>query len=372
MKDFAVNETDPRLLLGARGYGKTDYMTIAGVAYDIYLDPLESTTLIISKSKTRNTAMLEEIGNMLTKNGVDLDKQNASCIRVAGLTGKDHSVEVLTIKSSFRGRHPKRIIMDDPVTEEDTSDAVRLLVKKKYDEAYKLTHNICVIGQPAHAFDLYSDLRPLLKKLEVPHGTIPELDADLEAMKLAGVDSNSIEMSYHLRVPKNSSSSFSDVSYISSFPVGKDSVAFIDPSFEGGDYTAMTVLTSHFEGVAIQGHVWKKAWNHCLDEMVERMRSLGVRRLCFETNSLGDQPIIILRSHPLMANIGVVGKKSTQNKHARIMAAGTFAKLIHLSQNSDKIYIDQVVKYEYKAKFDDAPDSLANCMEWVGLIKGKH
>jgi len=371
MKDFAVNEEEPRLLLGARGYGKTDYMTIAGVAYDIYLDPMGSTTLIISKSKTRNTAMLEEIGNLLTKNGVQLDKQNASCIRVAGLTGKDHSVEVLTIKSSFRGRHPKRIIMDDPVTEEDTSDAVRLLVKKKYDEAYKLTHNICVIGQPAHAFDLYSDLRPLLKKLEVPHGTIPELDADLEAMKLAGVDSNSIEMSYHLRVPANSSSSFSDVSFMPSFPV-KDSVAFIDPSFEGGDYTALTVLTSHFEGVAIQGHVYKKAWNHCLDEMVERMRQLGVRRLCFETNSLGDQPIIILRSHPLMAGIGVVGKKSTQNKHARIMAAGTFAKLIHLSQNSDKIYIDQVVKYEYKARFDDAPDSLANCMEWVGLIKGKH
>lgn len=262
--------------------------------------------------------------------------------------------------------------MDDPVTEEDTSDAVRLLVKKKYDEAYKLTHNICIIGQPAHAFDLYSDLRPLLKKLEVPHGTIPELDADLEAMKLAGVDPNSIEMSYHLRVPKNSSSSFADVSYIDSFPVEKGSVAFIDPSFEGGDYTALTVLTSHFEGVAIQGHVWKRAWNHCLDEVIERMRSLGVRRLCFETNSLGDQPIQILRAHPGMANIGVVGKKSTQNKHARIMAAGVFAKLIHLSQNSDKIYIDQVVKYEYKAKFDDAPDSLANCMEWVGLIKGKN
>lgn len=369
---FAIMETEPRLLLGARGYGKTDYMTIGAVAYDIYLNPGESTTLIISKSKTRNTAMLEEIGNLLRKNGVDLDKQNASCIRVAGLTGKDHSVEVLTIKSSFRGRHPKRIIMDDPVTEEDTSDAVRLLVKKKYDEAYKLTHNICVIGQPAHAFDLYSDLRPLLKRLEVPHGTIPELDADLEAMKLAGVDPNSIEMSYHLRVPKNSSSSFAEVGYLDSFPIGKDSVAFIDPSFEGGDYTALTVLTSHFEGIAIQGHVWKKAWNHCLDEMVERMRSLGVKRLCFETNSLGDQPIMLLRAHPSIGGIGVVGKKSTQNKHARIMAAGTFAKLIHLSQNSDKIYIDQVVKYEYKAKFDDAPDSLANCMEWVGLIKGKH
>lgn len=370
MKDFLLNPDDPRILLGARGYGKTDYMTILGVAYDVYCNPGESTNLIISKSKTRNTAMIEEIGKALAANGVTLDTENASCIRVAGKIGKDHSIEALTIKSSFRGRHPKRIIMDDPVTEEDTSDAVRILVKKKYDEAYKLCKNICVIGQPAHAFDLYSDLRPILKKMEVPHGTIPELDADLEAMKLAGVDLNSIEMSYHLRVPKNSSSSFADVSYIDSFPVA-DSVAFIDPSFEGGDYTAMTVLTSYFDGVAVQGHVWKKAWNHCLDEIVERMRSLGVRKLCFETNSLGDQPLQLLRSHPGIAGIGVMGKKSLGNKHSRIMAAGVFAKLIHLSQNSDKVYIDQVVKYEYKAKFDDAPDSLASCMEWVGLIKGK-
>jgi len=370
MKDFLLHEEEPRILLGARGYGKTDYMTILGVAYDVYCNPADSTNLIISKSKTRNTAMIDEIGKALIANGVTLDIENASCIRVAGMIGKDHSIEALTIKSSFRGRHPKRIIMDDPVTEEDTSDAVRLLVKKKYDEAYKLSKNICVIGQPAHAFDLYSDLRPILKKMEVPHGTILELDADLEAMKLAGVDLNSIEMSYHLRVPKNSSSSFADVSYIESFP-GRDSVAFIDPSFEGGDYTAMTVLTKHFDGVAIQGHVWKRAWNHCIDEMVERMRSLGVKKLCFETNSLGDQPLQLLRSHPGIAGIGVMGKKSTENKHARIMAAGVFAKLIHLSQNSDKIYIDQVVKYEYKAKFDDAPDSLASCMEWVGLIKGK-
>jgi uncharacterized protein YbcV (DUF1398 family) len=370
MKNFAIMMTDPRILLGARGYGKTDYMTILGVAYDIYCDPEKSTNLIISKSKTRNTAMLEEIANALSANGIRLEKRNSSCIRVAGLVGKDHSVEVLTIKSSFRGRHPLRILMDDPVTEEDTSDAVRAMVKKKYDEAYKLCKNICVIGQPAHAFDLYSDLRPILKKMEVPHGTIPQLDADLEAMKLAGVDLNSIEMSYHLRVPKNSTSSFAEVLYLDSFPA-RDSVAFIDPSFEGGDYTAMTVLTSHFDGVAVQGHVWKMAWNHCIDEMAEKMRALGVRKLCFETNSLGDQPLQLLRQHEGLKGIGIMGKRSTENKHARIMAAGVFAKLIHLSQNSDKIYIDQVVKYEYKAKFDDAPDSLASCMEWVGLIKGK-
>ena len=62
---------------------------------------------------------------------------------------------------------------------------------------------------------------------------------------------------------------------------------------------------------------------------------------------------------------------SNTNKHSRIMAAGAFAPLIHLSKESDKIYLDQTVRYEYGCKNDDAPDSLASGMKWIGLIKGK-
>ncbi len=368
MMQFGMLESEPRLLLGSRGYGKTDYVTILETAYDVYLDP-ESTNLIISKSKTRNAAICEEIANALINNGVSLEKQNSSCIRVNGHSKKDHSVEVLTIKSSFRGRHPRRIKMDDPVTEEDTSEAMRVLVKKKYDEAYKLCKNILVIGQPSHKFDLYSDLRPILKKLEVPHGTIPELDADLVAMKLAGVDQASIEMSYHLRILNDGSSPFENIRYLDVFPTGDSSVAFIDPSFEGGDYTAVSIIKQYMQGVAVVGFAYKKAWNHCLDDMVLKLQKYNVKRLAFETNSLGDLPVEMLRK--LMPGIGVIGRKSNTNKHSRIMTAGTYAHLLHLSKESDKTYIDQVVKYEYKAKHDDAPDSLASCLEWIGLIRGK-
>lgn len=380
MMEFGLTGEDPRLLLGARGYGKTDYVTVLGIAYDVYedyidfingdRDSLVSTNLIISKSQTRNTAMCNSIAEALKLNGVELEKENSTVLRVKGLVGKDHSVEVLTIKSSFRGRHPKRIICDDPVTEEDTSDAMRQLVKNKYDEAYKLCKNICVIGQPAHAFDLYSELRPIIKKLEVPHGSIPELDADLEAMKLAGVDEKSIQMSYHLQVPVASDNAFAKIKYLDQFPQGATSVAFIDPSFEGGDYTAMSIVTAYFQGIAVQGKVWKKAWYDCLPEIVQAIKEFNVHKLCFETNALGEQPISLLRQN-VPQGVGVVGKKSLGNKHARIMAAGGFGHLIHLSKTSDKVYIDQVVKYEYKATNDDAPDSLASCMEWIGLIKGQ-
>lgn len=375
MRAFVLDETDTRLLLGARGYGKTDYCTIMGVAYEQYvcwkkgLDPDNFTNLIITKSKARNMAIMIEIANALTKNGVPLEKANASIIRLQGLVGQNHSVEAITIKTSMRGRHPKRILMDDPVTDEDVSEATRLLVKRKYDEAYKLCRNIAIIGQPAHFDDLYANLRGIIKTMEVPHGQIPALDADLEAMKIAGVDPRTIEMSYHLRVPKDGSSVFSALKFIDAFPAG-DSVAMIDPS-EGGDLTAMSVIKAHFDGVAVEGYAWKKAWFHCMEDFVAVCRKLGVKKLCFETNCTGQEPLRQLRHVLSPMGIGVWGKFSTTEKHEAIQKAGSYAHMIHLSRNSMPVYTDRVVKYEYGAKLDDPPDSLARGLEWLGLIRSK-
>jgi hypothetical protein len=146
-------------------------------------------------------------------------------------------------------------------------------------------------------------------------------------------------------------------------------VAFIDPASEGKDYTAISIIKAHMQGIAVVGFVYRKAWNHCLDEIKPHLISFNVKRLAFETNSLGDQAVDILRG--VFPHVGVIGRKSTNNKHSRIMAAGAFAHMIHISKQSSKTYVDHVVQYEYGAKFDDAPDSLATCMEWIGLIKGK-
>jgi len=375
MRAFGLDLNVTRLLLGSRGYGKTDYVTIMGVAYDLYLawktgkDLSEHTNLIITKSKARCGALIEEIGNALERNGVPLDKFTGSVIRIKGLIGQDHSVEAITIKTSMRGRHPKRIIMDDPVTDEDVSEAMRETVKRRYDEAYKLCKNILIIGQPAHALDLYAKLRGIIKTMEVPHGQIPELDADLEAMKLAGVDQHSIEMSYHLRIPVDGAVPFGSLKYTDVYPAG-DSVAFIDPS-EGGDYTAITILKMVGQGFVIEGYAWQRAWFLCLDEMVPIVKKLGVKKLCFETNTTGQFPLSQLRQVFGPIGVGVVGKNSDSNKEAVIMAAASMSAMLHLSKQSNAAYTEQVTGYTAKAKHDDAPDSLGRCLEWLGFIKGK-
>lgn len=368
MMEFGINSEGARLILGARGYGKTDYVVILGIAYKLYLDP-DYTVLIVTKSDQRNAAMLNEIAKAASANGVILEKKNSTSIRLKGLVGKDHSVSAVTVgTSSLRGRHPKLVVMDDPVTEEDIGEATRKKVQRVYNEVSKLCPNILVIGQPVHKFDLYETLRPLLNRMEVQHGSIPELDHDLEAQRLAGVDEASIQASYFLNVKSESSTPFDNIKYIPAFPTGGTAVAFIDPS-DGGNDTAVTIFKHYMQGVAVVGFSWKKAWNHALDDMLPVFQKYGVARLCFETNKHGQQPLDVLRT--VFPKIGVVGRNSNTNKHSRIMAAGTYSHMIHISRESSKNYVDQVVKYEYGVKTDDAPDSLATGLEWIGLIRGK-
>lgn len=374
MRFFAFREFVPRLLLGSRGYGKTDYLTILGTAYEIYCNPTEFTCLIVTKSDDRNKSILKEISEALKKVGMILDLDNATNLNVKGHTGdKDHSCSVKTLYSKgFRGHHPSLIILDDPVTEEDTSPAVRAKAQTVYNELHKLTSNILIIGQPVHRSDLYETLRPLLKKMEVPFGSIPELDPDLEAQKFAGVSEESISASYMLKVISEGVAPFESIQLVDHWPIEGDAVAFIDPSFEGSDYTALTCAKAHFDNVVCKGRVWKKAWNHCLDDIVKELELCGVRKVCIETNSLGDQPVLMVRDlMPEHYGIGVVGRKTLSNKHSRIMNAGSYAHRLRLVKTSDKKYLEHVRGYDYKAEFDDAPDSLASLLEWLGLIKGK-
>lgn len=382
MKEFGIQgidaqnpkgKLDVRMILGARGYGKTDYTVCCGIAEELKRNPAFR-VLIITKSEERNASMLKEISNIAKANGVVFEKENSSSLRIQGLVGKDHSVSAVTIKTvTLRGRHPDLVIMDDPVTEDDTSDATRTQVEKKWNEINKLVSNILVIGQPAHKHDLYAKILSAggARVMTVPHGTIPELDHDLEAQRLAGVDEASISASYHLKILSEGTIPFDKIRYIDEYPQGGTSVAWIDPSNKGKDHTAMTILKQYGQGLAVVGFTYKKAWNHCLDEMVPLLHKYGVKRVAFEVNNLGDLPVEMLSKLLSGSGVGVTGRESTLNKHAKIMACASFAHLIHLSKQSSKSYTDQVIKYEYGAEPDDAPDSLASCLEWIGLSRGK-
>jgi hypothetical protein len=373
MKDFVLRGGEeklqkPRLLLGTRGCGKSMYSTMAGVAYEIYLDQT-FTVLLTTKVQTNGRKMLREISRCLKANGVELEVDNADEIRTKGLIGNNPSVTMVPLGSSgFRSLHPRLAIMDDPVVPGKVSEADRDQVKTVYAEILKLTKNVAIIGQPVDFRDLYAHLRKIIKTMEVPHGSIPELDEDLDVLRASGVDEKSIQASYFLKVDPEGDATFHDIQLIDAFPE-QDSIAFIDPSDGGKSHTALGIFTNHFTGMAIVGFSWKKAWHLCIPEIKAACKRFRVHKLGFEVNKHGVLPLQVLRENLHDINVIVEGKYTHSDKDIRIGLAAQFSKNLYLSKQSDAEYTRQVIEYSHDAKLKDAPDTIATFMEWAGKIR---
>lgn len=372
MKDFVIRGgeeriSDPRMLLGSRGIGKSEYSTILGLGYEIYCDP-NDTTILSTKVEKNGRRMLKALSRALEANGVQITINNADEIRVAGCQSKEHNVMLVPVGSSgFRTMHPKRVLFDDPVVPGSTSEADREELKVAYEEAIKLTKNVAIIGQPVDFRDLYAYLRGIIKTMEVPHGTIPELDHDLDVQRAAGVEEKSIQASYFLKVEPEGDATFHDIERIDSYPI-KPSIGFLDPS-GGGDTTALGIFTDHFQGMAIAGFAWKKGWHNCVNEIREACIKYKIHKLGFETNMFGVLPLQVLRENLHDIGVSIEGKYTHSNKEARIQLAARFSKSLYLSKDSNPEYTRQVIEYSHDAKYDDAPDTIATFLEWAGKIR---
>ena len=375
MYDFAFqyrNKT-PRLILGARGYGKTDYITINGSGFEL-LKNNQLKILLITKENERGKEIVAEIREGLSRQGVKFANRAKKKIRLKGCRGKEDNFTALTIRSrGLRGRHPDLIIMEDPITPEDTSETERRRVKKVYEELLKLTKNVVIIGQPVHAEDLYQELRNVIPTLEVWYGAIPELDADLAVERSAGVSEASIQASYFGVIIDDNSLPFRNIERVDYY--AKNNVMFIDPSHKGGDLTAIAIGGFIGDVLPVVGFAFKKAWYDCLEELDAILGQFNVGRICIETNGLGELPIMQLRSAGLS---GVMGKNHTGNKHSRIMNCASFVESLKLTQYSgasailksaNDLFIERVRKYEYNIKQDDPPDAMAGLCGMIGIIK---
>lgn len=400
MRQFAFPDDPkkelPRLILGARDYGKTDFVTILGACYKIYKNR-QFYILLITKEDNRGKEIVSEIKAILEKVGVALKGKSESKIYTKEATGKEPTMTNLSVRSKgLRGRHPDMVILEDIITPDDASEAERKRVEKVYEEVLKLTMNVVVIGQPVHKLDLFQKLRYLVDTIEVKYGDIPELDTDLQAQRAAGVGEASISASYYLKILEDSSLPFGNVK--SCNYSAQNAVAFIDPSHKGGDYTAIAIGGMHFEHLIVSGFAFKRAWYDCLDELQFLFQFFGVRSIRFETNNLGDEPVNKMR----LLGAPCEGYNSNDNKHSRIINAAFFSEHILLQNfaeleqwyveqrianfkemperiqkdyekfmmeilQANQIFVDQTKTYEYRASFDDSPDSLAGLIKYLGI-----
>ncbi|MDR0676358.1 MAG: hypothetical protein LBF97_04900 [Elusimicrobiota bacterium] len=370
-----------RLVLGARKYGKTDYITILGIAYRLYLNR-EETFLIVAKEESRVKNIVNEINRCLKVFGVIFDMEQAVQLNIKGHIGKQPNLVGLSIRSmAFRGNHVDYIICDDIITPNDRTTKERERVKVVYGECQSLcnsqTPNIMIIGQPVHTKDLYAELRILedVPKYELPYGSIPELDIELDTLRLAGVSESDIQANYFLEVSNaNEKVPFANVKIVKHFDAQKGCVGYVDPSMKGIDWTAFVCGHSVLGRFQVVGFVWHKAWYECVNDIKEIGIKLNVQKLIFETNGLGDYPTLLLADK----GWSVVGKNSNFNKFAKIQNAGVHFEYIDLvdiknidnrfiAENLD--FIKQTKEFCFDGLHDDAPDALASLMLNLNIIK---
>lgn len=147
-------------------------------------------------------------------------------------------------------------------------------------------------------------------------------------------------------------------------------VAFLDPSFKGGDYTALSFVGAKGNQLYCWGMAWRKAWNMCIDDICELIKMYKPAIFEYEDNGgMGAVPEDMFAEKGVLAS----GKTSLGNKEVRIFKVAAFTahrtKIIRNRCNNG--YYDGVIKYNLDSEHDDPPDSLASCFVTAGIITDK-
>lgn len=147
------------------------------------------------------------------------------------------------------------------------------------------------------------------------------------------------------------------------------SIAFLDPSFSGGDYTALTFLGFDGNQLYCWGMTYKQAWNTVIDEIIEQLKEYDPEEFWYESNSLGTVPQDLFSER----GIDALAKHSSGNKHNRIYKVAHYSahRTTMLVNRCNQHYIKNVLEYNEDAENDDAPDSLASACIVSGVVSDK-
>jgi len=147
-------------------------------------------------------------------------------------------------------------------------------------------------------------------------------------------------------------------------------VAFLDPSFKGGDYTALTFISQIDGRVFAWGHCWHQAWNNAKDEIAAKINEFECHEFYYESNGVGSVPIELFEPYGLVP----IGRNTSGNKEDRIFRVGAFLTMLNLtfvSNWSNQAWLEHCIKYNIEADYDDAPDSLTNAAVRAGIVSDK-
>lgn len=97
-------------------------------------------------------------------------------------------------------------------------------------------------------------------------------------------------------------------------------VAFLDPSFKGGDFTALTFMAQVRGYVFAWGFCFHHSWNGAIDQIAEKINSFPVTEFYYEDNGVGTAP----QDYFAVRGIDAIPRTTLGNKHDRIFRVGAF------------------------------------------------
>ena len=142
--------------------------------------------------------------------------------------------------------------------------------------------------------------------------------------------------------------------------------AFLDPSGNGRDRTALSFVGKCSGRLICWGKTWRSAWNRVIDDIIVELKKTPPDYFWYEDNGVQDT------GRQMFAEKGMdaIPYCTHGNKEDRIYSvAAVISNRISIVANlCNSEYISQVQKYNENAVFDDAPDSLASCLIKTGII----
>ena len=280
------------------------------------------------------------------------------------------SVSFLGMGGNITGKHPSKIFADDIITVKDrvsrverkrTADFIREMANIKTVDG-----NIVYTGTPWHVDDGFSLLPEAVK---YPVGSI-EIDGFTKEKLLEykrNLGPSLYAANYELKHIASEDILFNDPIYCGWPANFKRCCAWLDPSYQGKDKTALSLLAeTHEKTYHVRGMVWDKHVIDCYSNIVEYLKRYKCGTLYVETNA--DKGFSKNDLQKLYSP--VIGRNESQNKHVKIVS--------FLKQNWDKLifaddcqgeYMQQILDYNEGADFDDCPDSLASLIREMRIGK---
>lgn len=372
-----------KMILGARGYGKSEAVIFLGAIEALKKDP--NLTFILSTRKhERGKEILETLSDIMKKMGFEgvFLKTKIRIRRPDGTMSKQPTFKLVPVGTTTKGNHCNILFLDDPL---DPGDASSAAWKNK---AMKFTQNCqdiadlsIIIGQYVNEDDLYVHYENTLPEKNIVrcwHGTIPELDVTWEEKRQQGYTLREWGLNYEGKFyPDDERRLVVETTNVMPY----DTVCFIDMSFvrksmtsTSGDFTAAAFgqLTGTprkgkhgkilYPEVIIAGYMFPN-----INALKEKIMSLIDRHECryivYDASNDYDEQFVQWLSYAGYNGVCFPQKTEKEKKETKIIRNLTWIQDtggIKYYRGSDVSFLEQVERYTPLEEHDDAPDAVAS------------